>query len=262
MLSTAAGSRYLITRHHPFCTTQTLSGHVWVPPRWGAPRIVFHHLGNAFSSSFLSTSTETHHKPPKRKQGIILEGSQAKEGSSPSSSGISASRCCLCICHSIPSPCPRGSLPYCSLIALLRKRGALTAWLMSTGGIDPFGWRETLSPKPKARTIQLFPRAWASHAVNPTFGAVGFPRHPPRYRCSPKILSQMSAWEPPMLAQLFLPPASPQSSCDPSPASPGPSRRCRSRSGAERGGRGAERRRRRGGSERSVPRAPGASRCR
>lgn len=99
----------------------------------------FHHLGNAFNTSLSSTSTETHHKAPKRKQGSILEGSQGKEGSCPLSSGISASQCCLCICHSIPSPCPRGSLPYCSLIALFRKPGALTAWLMSTGGIDPFG---------------------------------------------------------------------------------------------------------------------------
>lgn len=122
---------------------------------WGAPRMVFHHLGNAFSTSFPSTLTETHHKSPKTKQGIIPEGSQAKEGSSPSSSGISASQRCLCLCHSIPSPCPRGSLPYCSLIALLRNRGALTAWLMSTAGIDPFGCRETLSPTPRARTIHL-----------------------------------------------------------------------------------------------------------
>lgn len=76
------------------------------------------------------------------------------------------------------------------------------------------------------------------------------------------ILSQMFAWEPPILAQLLLPPASLPCSCDPSPARCGPSRRCRSRSGAERGGPGAERRRQRGGSERSVPRAPGASRCR
>lgn len=103
----------------------------------------FHHLGNAPSTSFPSASTETHHKPQKRKQGIILEGkmgSQGKEGPSPSCRGIPASQCCLCICRFLLNPSPRGSLPYCSLIALLRKRGALTAWLMSTGGTDPFGW--------------------------------------------------------------------------------------------------------------------------
>lgn len=143
MLSTAAASRCLIPLHHPFRTTQTLSRHVWAPAQGGdtgePPRREFHHLGNAFGTSFPSTSTETYHKPPERKQGIILEGSQGKEGSSPSSRRIPASQRCLCICRSIPNPSPRASLPYCSLIALLRKRGALTAWLMSTGGTDPFG---------------------------------------------------------------------------------------------------------------------------
>lgn len=108
------------------------------------PLMEFHHLGSVPSTSFPSSSTETHHKFLKKgKQGIILEGkmcSQGKEGSRPSSRGMPASQCCLCICRSVPNASPRGSLPYCSLIALLRKRGALTAGLMSTGGTDPFAW--------------------------------------------------------------------------------------------------------------------------
>lgn len=104
-----------------------------------SPPCRVHHLGNAFSTSCPSTSTETHHKPPKRKRGIILKVFQGEKGSSPPSRAISASQRCLCICRSIPKPSPRGSLPYCSLIALLRKRGALTAWLMGTGGTDPSG---------------------------------------------------------------------------------------------------------------------------
>lgn len=64
---------------------------------------------------------------------------QGKEGPNPSSRALLASLGCLCIGPFIPNTSPRGSFPYCSLIALLRKRGGLTAWLMSTEAADPFG---------------------------------------------------------------------------------------------------------------------------
>lgn len=119
------------------------------------------------------------------------------------------------------------SLPYCSLIALLRKHGAFTAWLMSTGGIDPFGCHPVPQGDPIPQTQgQDNPAGPQCVGIPPCKSQFRGCREPPdsrsdtdaRPRSYGRCLPGSPACCPPSPA--VCPPC--QRSCDPSPAPPGP----------------------------------------
>lgn len=214
-------------------------------------------------------------------------GFQGKEGLSPASRVIPASLGCLCLSPFVPNMCPRGSFPYCSLIALLRKQRGLVNEYQSHRALRlrPGAAGRPCPRHPAARPAaprlqpgptQLLASAWSIPAHKSHFGGCWKPLtpfHPAHdHKANPDICTVAPSTQlfaplspavcPPPLPQIQLGAFSSPSPLTPLPGPPqvpGPERggagRPRGGAGLAAGGSGGD-----PGSECRC--RPGASRCR